>query len=340
MATPATTPNNRRMSLIHEMTLDFDDDGLDKKVLDDFLANPALVGFLEHFAAKCFCDENLRFFHSVGWWINKYESQSEADIILDAKAIYEEFLATNSPTEISLSSGAREGVMEALECSPPTQAAFELAIKEAHQTLKSDLFLRFKQSEDYVLLRRLMSVKRSADDIFSKFSSMGILPDTLFNQPGFKLKQIDFPNVTLDQILSDKYMTRVFTKYLGKLHAAENTMCYQAIQGFKKHFDEKSNKSKEIAWLIYVAFIMEGSEYEVSTTIENRKEIAFQLGKPSIKMFGDIEKSCNEMQKAKFAAFAATEEYQSLKNIMVNAKKNQGKDTPTNTPRSAACVLQ
>ena len=127
--------NQRRLSLIHRMALSFDEKSFEEKNLDDFLASPALVGFLEHFAAKCFCDENLRFFHSVGWWINKYDSQSLAETTSEAKAIFDEFIATNSPTEISVSSKARDGVVKALAETTIVETAFEPAIREAYQTL-------------------------------------------------------------------------------------------------------------------------------------------------------------------------------------------------------------
>ena len=65
---------------------------LDNILLDDILSNPALVGFLECFAAKQFCAENIRFFHRVGWWINQYETKSDEDICTQAKAIFETFV--------------------------------------------------------------------------------------------------------------------------------------------------------------------------------------------------------------------------------------------------------
>ena len=327
-----------------------DASSLDSILLDDILSNPALVGFLECFAAKQFCDENIRFFHRVGWWINQYETKSEEDICTEANAIFEIFVDTGSMTEISLSSEARQSVLVALETMPPLIDSFNVALKESYSTIDMDLFPRFKASADFASLKRLLSIKRTADDIFSHFHKIGILPDTLFNREGFSLQQIDFKNVTLDEVLEDKYMTRVFTAFLAKKHAAENTMCYQSIQGFKRNYattnkngpiaqfstPQKIEQTRETAWLIYVAFIMNGAEYEVSTSMGCRKSIAFHVGNPACNMFAEVEQRCYEQQVTLFSEFRLSDEYNSLEHVMVEAKKGLGKPSP----RSTVCTVQ
>ena len=73
------------------------------------------------------------------------ESQkSETDQASEAMAIYNEFIAANSPTEICLSSKTRETVEEGLKKIPPVNTVFDAALEEVYGTLQRDLYLRFK----------------------------------------------------------------------------------------------------------------------------------------------------------------------------------------------------
>ena len=65
---------------------------MDDMSLEEILQNPAVLGFMESFAAKQFCDENLRFFKGVEQWFESLQVKSEKDQATDAMKIYNEFL--------------------------------------------------------------------------------------------------------------------------------------------------------------------------------------------------------------------------------------------------------
>ena len=79
MTTPTTTttttttiPASKRISITikNNITLILPTvEEVDEIKLEAILKNPAVLGFMEAFAAKQFCDENLRFFIGVEQWL-------------------------------------------------------------------------------------------------------------------------------------------------------------------------------------------------------------------------------------------------------------------------------
>lgn len=215
---------------------------------------------------------------------------------------------------------------------------FDAALEEVYGTLQRDLYLRFKASDDLKILKQLLAMKRTADDIVSHFHRIGVMPDSLWTNPNFKIADINFKEIPLETVLSDKYMVRVFTTFLTKSHAAENVMLVLSVKGFKKLFKEKDEITREIAWLIYVAFILEGSEYQVSTDKFERQKIAFQLGKPKIDMFDKVHDACYILQRAQYTTFKTSDDFKTLEKVLIDAKKlkDNGRESPS--PRSSTCV--
>ena len=342
MTTPTTTiPASKRISITikNNITLILPTvEEVDEIKLEAILKNPAVLGFMEAFAAKQFCDENLRFFIGVEQWLEALHVKSETDQASEAMAIYNEFIAANSPTEICLSSKTRETVEEGLKKIPPVNTVFDAALEEVYGTLQRDLYLRFKASDDLKILKQLLAMKRTADDIVSHFHRIGVMPDSLWTNPNFKIADINFKEIPLETVLSDKYMVRVFTTFLTKSHAAENVMLVLSVKGFKKLFKEKDEITREIAWLIYVAFILQGSEYQVSTDKFERQKIAFQLGKPKIDMFDKVHDACYILQRAQYTTFKTSDDFKTLEKVLIDAKKlkDNGRESPS--PRSSTCV--
>ena len=212
-------------------------------------------------------------------------------------------------------------------------------MEEVCETLERDVFLRFKASDDIKVLRELLGMKRSADDVLSHFHRIGVMPDTLFNtDPNFKVSNIDFDDVPLDLVLKDKYMVRVFTAYLAKLHAAENVMFVLSVNGFKKLFKKKDETTREVAWLIYVTFVSESSEYQVSTDRFERLKIALLLGNPSIDMFDKVSQDCYALQQSQYIDFKQSDDYKSLEKALNDGKKKIENGRASPSPRSSTCI--
>ena len=227
-----------------------------------------------------------------------------------------------------------------LKEKPVQNVIFDDALEEVYETLERDVLSRFKESDDIKVLRELLGMKRSADDILSHFHRIGVMPDTLFNtDPDFKVSNINFDDVPLDILLKDKYMVRVFTAYLAKLHAAENLMFVLSVNGFKKMFKEKDETTREVAWLIYAAFVSETSEYQVSTDRFERQRIAFLLGNPRIDMFDKVSEDCYALQQSQYIDFKQSDDYKSLEKALNDGKKQIENGRASPSPRSSTCVV-
>ena len=84
-----------------------------------------------------------------------------------------------------------------LKEKPVQNVIFDDALEEVYETLERDVLSRFKESDDIKVLRELLGMKRSADDILSHFHRIGVMPDTLFNtDPDFKVSNINFDDVS------------------------------------------------------------------------------------------------------------------------------------------------
>ena len=79
-------------------------DEVDQMDLSQALSNPVVLGFMKAFAAKQYCDENLKFFINVEQWLDGFSVKNESDRAAGAMEIYNGFICKDSPNEICLSS--------------------------------------------------------------------------------------------------------------------------------------------------------------------------------------------------------------------------------------------
>eukprot|EP01029_Cantina_marsupialis_P014062 TRINITY_DN3114_c0_g1_i5.p1 TRINITY_DN3114_c0_g1~~TRINITY_DN3114_c0_g1_i5.p1 ORF type:complete len:390 (-),score=104.10 TRINITY_DN3114_c0_g1_i5:861-2030(-) len=275
--------------------------------------NPATCGYLRAFMEQQFNAENLMFVMAVEEYCDHFTKTELSNRMTPEKYqqkadhIWENFIANSAPNQVSLDSKTYNETKENMD--KPTVHLFDGAKQLCLITVRRDVFPRFRVSELMTELDvRLHKTLEDCPDLEAPHGSISLDRD-LTHCTGFEL----------DEVLNDRFLFGAFLKYLEDSVCAENLMCYQEIQCFKKAVQKKDNveRAKDIAWKIYAYFVHNPSPYQISTSFLTRKQIAYLLASPKVDMFDEIERSTfNVIKMDHFRKFKKSVSYVKLPDIM------------------------
>lgn len=239
--------------------------------------------------------------------------------------IWTEFFGEASFNQICVSSKVKESTMLRIKNIHIYGAeVFQEALIDPVKTVHRDIYPRFLHSDQFRLmslsLHRLEKLpcapafrtSSPENTIYSRYNPMEI-------QSG----SVDF---TLDDVLSDKTLYNSFLRYLSHIVSAENLLCYQAIQNFKRKISSpdklKQARAYDAAWTIYTFFIAVGSSFEISLPPHKKREVMRELATPKVGMFEFVEYTCLSVLKVHYVEFRKTKEFSHLHETLINTLKS------------------
>ena len=121
--------------------------------------------------------------------------------------------------------------------------------------------------------------------------------------------------ISLDIILSDRYLFQRFFDFLQKRYCPETLLCYRSLQLFRLMFrdwasehggkvnspDESTDSPIErLSWTIAMYFLTHGSDVEVPVHLTKTyySHLSYRMAKPTVNMFSKVERACYDALKS------------------------------------------
>ena len=255
----------------------------------------------------------------------------------------------------------------------PDASAFDEGLALAKKSLEKFVLPNFLLSQEFrvykkrcgeaeELLRKGTASTLMLSSGASSFVGLGgnewpILPTTSLlddKELSQQLVQGKLP-MSLDNILSDRYLFQKFFDFLQKRYCAETLLCYRSLQLFRLMFrdwavdhggkvnspDEHTDSPIErLSWTVGVYFLSHGSDVEVPINLSKTyyRHLSYRMANPTVNMFSKVEQACYNILKADLLPeFLAKEEntpsalVEHMRGLVkLHKKESQNKDGKSN----------
>jgi hypothetical protein len=333
---------------------------------DNVLKNPIYCGYLLAFSRSQYCAENVSFVIAI----NKFKASLRADPTLwkgsswkdlDTKyritasdfdpptdepwpssiitkeevirymdKIWDTFLSDNAETQICLPSkvlnNTKRRVLLVHAYGPDI---YDEVLLDPLKTIRRDIMPRFLASPIFLELEMRaenLKARPSASSLVVETpTSITISEEVSSGRRSADLFLVDF--------LQDRILYGIFLKYLQSIISSENLLCVMMINQFEQVVLSGQNlKVSDVAWSIYLYFIVADSAFEVSVSHRNRREIMYGLAQPYSGLFAAPEATSKAALQESFRNFKSTSAYTDIQSSIIQhldaEKKGSSKSTP------------
>ena len=182
------------------------------------------------------------------------------------------------------------------------------------KTIRRDILPRFYRSPDF-------------KEMESRVAQLNRLPSASSLEvpmPSNSLTFVDYKSVnylfTLNELLCNYYLFQKFLIFLQSRICSESLLCVRMIRVFETKLEASDMEgAREVAWKIYVYFVIQEAAYEISLSSKQRHSITLYVANPTADMFDSLKKSAWSTLQECFEQYATTVEYREL--VMYLKKK-------------------
>lgn len=255
-----------------------------------------------------------------------------------AKQIWETFLSDRAEYQICVPSSVLWNTMRRMRhIHLYGREVFHEALNEPIKTIFRDIYPRFRNSEQMIILRQRM---REVEDL-PPSSELHLPSLPLIITKRYSIKELeDGVQLTLSDMLEDRVCFREFFRYLQSGIVSENLRFIRALQVYKTHITSTDrvlyNQGVEWAWKIYKFFIAPYSAYEISVADKTRRDIMRQLADPDVGIFDPLERTTMNTLRVHFNIFRNRKEYAALNSVVLDTVEFQHEDNANVKSHSTA----